>query len=105
MYQAGSSLRAARRNHVTWGIRHMTRSAHFQKSMLVGAIAVAAILPYAWRADADPYVQTDLVSDLSGLAHLTDSALVNPWGVSASPASPIWTSNQGTSTANLFSIT
>jgi uncharacterized protein (TIGR03118 family) len=83
----------------------MTRSAHFQKSMLVGAIAVAAILPYAWRADADPYVQTDLVSDLSGLAHLTDSALVNPWGVSASPASPIWTSNQGTSTANLFSIT
>jgi uncharacterized protein (TIGR03118 family) len=30
--------------------------------------------------------------------------LVNPWGLSHSPTSPIWTSNQHTNTANLFTI-
>ena len=81
----------------------MTHLAHVQKSLLVGTIALAAILPGAWRADADPYVQTDLVSDIPGLAALTEPELHNPWGVSHTGTSPIWTSNQGTSTANLFS--
>jgi len=83
----------------------MTHLAHVQKSLLVGTIALAAILPGAWRADADPYVQTDLVSDIPGLAALTEPELHNPWGVSHTGTSPIWTSNQGTNTANLFSIT
>jgi uncharacterized protein (TIGR03118 family) len=83
----------------------MTHSARFQKSLLAAAIAVATVSLGALPAGAAPYVQTDLVSDLTGLAQLTEPELVNPWGVSHTGTSPIWTSNQGTSTANLFSIT
>jgi hypothetical protein len=52
-----------------------------------------------------PYLQTNLVSDIPGLAQLTDSSLVNPWGVSFSSTSPFWVSNQGTNTSTLYSVT
>jgi uncharacterized protein (TIGR03118 family) len=47
------------------------------------------------------YHQTNLVSDIPGLALHTDSKLVNPWGLSSSSTSPIWVSdnNAGVSTA------
>ena len=46
-----------------------------------------------------------LVSDLPGLATITDPKLVNPWGVSHSATSPFWTSNQGTNSATLYTVT
>src|SRR6202023_3231068 len=52
-----------------------------------------------------PYLQTNLVSDIPGLAQLQDSSLVNPWGVSFSSTSPFWVSNQGTNTSTLYSLT
>ena len=52
-----------------------------------------------------PYLQTNLVSDIPGLAQVTDSNLVNPWGVSFGPTSPFWVSNQGTSTSTLYAVT
>jgi len=50
------------------------------------------------------FSQTNLVSNITGLAALTDANLKNPWGVSFSATSPIWVSNQGTSTADLFTV-
>jgi uncharacterized protein (TIGR03118 family) len=50
-------------------------------------------------------VQTNLVSDIPGLATITDPELHNPWGVSHSPTSPFWVSNQGTNTATLYAVT
>jgi uncharacterized protein (TIGR03118 family) len=66
---------------------------------------LGALCASAWRAEAGPYVQTDLVSDIPGLATITDPLLVNPWGMSRSPTSPFWTSNQGTNTATLYAVT
>jgi uncharacterized protein (TIGR03118 family) len=51
------------------------------------------------------FVQTNLVSDIAGLAQLTDPNLRNPWGVSFSPTSPFWISNQGTNLTSLYRIT
>jgi uncharacterized protein (TIGR03118 family) len=51
------------------------------------------------------YIQTDLVSNIPGLATITDPLLVNPWGMSRSPTSPFWTSNQGTNSATLYAVT
>src|SRR5215471_5092102 len=51
------------------------------------------------------YVQTNLVSDLAGLATVTDPNLVNPWGVSFRPGSPFWVSDQGTNSTTLYSVT
>jgi uncharacterized protein (TIGR03118 family) len=51
---------------------------------------------------ADSFTQTNLVSDIQGLAANTDPNLKNPWGVAFSATSPFWTSDQGTGLATLY---
>jgi hypothetical protein len=68
----------------------MNKSARF--SLMTTAIVVGTLYAGTWRAEAD-YVQTNLVSDIPGLAAITDSSLVNPWGSSRLPTSPFWVSN------------
>jgi uncharacterized protein (TIGR03118 family) len=48
--------------------------------------------------------QTNLVSNVAGLATITDPLLVNPWGFSHSATSPFWVSNQGTNTSTLYAV-
>jgi uncharacterized protein (TIGR03118 family) len=65
----------------------------------------------AGAADAASYVQTNLVSDLAGLATVTDPNLVNPWGVSFNATisgfynSPFWISNQGSNSTTVYAVT
>ena len=49
------------------------------------------------------YVQTNLVSDIPGLAKVTDPNLKNPWGTSTAPGLPIWVSdnNAGVTTTRM----
>ena len=68
-------------------------------------IAISAFCAGAWRAEAASYFQTDLVSDIPGLATITDPELINSWGVSHSGTSPFWISDQGTSVATLYTVT
>jgi uncharacterized protein (TIGR03118 family) len=82
----------------------MNKSARLKRSLVTTAMAVGTLYAGAWRAEAD-FIQTDLVSDIPGLAALTDPELHNPWGVSHTATSPFWTSNQGTQTATLFAVT
>jgi hypothetical protein len=77
----------------------------FLKTFLVTSAAVGALYAGGLRAQEAKLVQTNLVSDISNLATVTDPELVNPWGVSHSPMSPFWVSNQGTSTAALYAVT
>jgi uncharacterized protein (TIGR03118 family) len=53
-------------------------------------------------SSANEYVQTNLVSNVPGLAATTDPNLVNPWGVSFTPTSPFWVSDQGTGVSTLY---
>jgi hypothetical protein len=48
------------------------------------------------------YVQTNLVSDMSGVAQTTDPNLVNPWGIALSPGDPFWISNNGSGNSTLY---
>src|SRR5712692_4298765 len=75
------------------------------KTFMAAALAVGALYAGALRAEDSKFVQTNLVSDIPGLATITDPELVNPWGVSHSPTSPFWVSNQGKSTAALYAVT
>jgi uncharacterized protein (TIGR03118 family) len=75
------------------------------KFVITTAIALGALCAGARLAEAATYIQTDLVSDISGLAELTDSNLENPWGVSHLTGSPFWVSNQVTNTATLYTVT
>jgi uncharacterized protein (TIGR03118 family) len=57
------------------------------------------------RRAADAQVrfhQTNLVSDIPGLAAHLDPDLVNPWGISSSPTGPFWVSDAGTGLSTLY---
>ena len=72
--------------------------------------AVTGLAVVATPAAASPSVlrQVNLVSDVAGLAPVTDPDLVNPWGLSASPGtdqtpgSPLWVSDNGTDQTTLY---
>jgi uncharacterized protein (TIGR03118 family) len=54
---------------------------------------------------ASSFVQTDLVSNIPGLAVLTDPNLVDPWGVAFSATSPFWISDNVTNLGTLYTGT
>jgi uncharacterized protein (TIGR03118 family) len=65
----------------------------------------AALLVYAFSqclSAGTIYSQSNLVSDVSGLANNFDPNLKNPWGVSFAPKSPFWVSDQATSVSTLY---
>jgi uncharacterized protein (TIGR03118 family) len=49
-------------------------------------------------------LQTNLVSDLPGVAAVTDPNLVNPWGISESGGSPFWISDNNAGVSTLYSV-
>src|SRR5262245_18338968 len=49
-------------------------------------------------------LQTNLVSDLPGVAAVTDPHLVNPWGISESAASPFWISDNNAGVSTLYTV-
>jgi uncharacterized protein (TIGR03118 family) len=73
-------------------------------SVMTTATALVALCAGAGVANADGFSQTNLVSNLPGLATTTDSSLVNPWGISFTGGSPIWISDQATQTSPLFVV-
>src|SRR5437016_6983895 len=48
------------------------------------------------------YVQHNLVSDLPGTADVTDTNLVNPWGIAFSATSPFWISDNHSGLSTLY---
>jgi uncharacterized protein (TIGR03118 family) len=77
-------------------------------SGVVALALAAALVGLAPMAQAGPshrhnaYHQTNLVSDLPGLAQLTDPDLVNPWGLAAGPTTPAWVADNGTDKATIY---
>jgi uncharacterized protein (TIGR03118 family) len=64
--------------------------------------AVGVMLCLATNVSAQHYQQTNLVSDVPGLATHTDTHLVNPWGLARSATSPWWVSDNGTGLSTLY---
>jgi uncharacterized protein (TIGR03118 family) len=52
---------------------------------------------------ASPFAQTNLVSNVPGLAANFDTNLKNPWGMAFSGTSPIWVADNDTSMATVYS--
>jgi uncharacterized protein (TIGR03118 family) len=72
----------------------------FKRMVLFGIVGLLATT----ETRADPVVQINLVSNQPGVARIQDASLVNPWGVSYSPTSPFWVSNNGTGTSTLYTV-
>ena len=69
---------------------------------IVCALALLAAEPQAWCATASVYLQTNLVSNIPGLAQSTDPNLRNPWGNSFSATSPFWVADAGSNDSTLY---
>jgi uncharacterized protein (TIGR03118 family) len=69
-------------------------------------LALALGMGLTGAAQADGFTVTNLVTDNQGAnaAQIIDSSLKNAWGMSSSPTSPIWVSNNATSVATLYNV-
>ena len=68
---------------------------------IVGAV-VAAVAVFLLSRSAEAYLVHPLVSDRGLDARVHDAALVNAWGLAASPTGPWWTSNEASSASTLY---
>ena len=83
----------------------MTRRARRRAvSAVAAAITVAAVGVGRLHATAGAYTVSPLVSDARTVpAPRHDRALVNAWGLAASPTGPWWTANEASGTSTLYS--
>ena len=72
--------------------------------LTAGSLAMAAMpLTVAAHDDGDSqFVQTNLVSDVAGWAPIVDASLVNAWGMSFGPTTPLWVSDNGGDSTTLY---
>ena len=74
----------------------------------MGLVATASVVTATVAAAHDDeggsrFLRTDLVSDQTGVAAVTDPNLVNAWGLAFSPTSPLWVADNGTDVSTLYS--
>src|SRR5579872_2723112 len=50
------------------------------------------------------YEVTNLVSDVPGLAKLTDDNVKNPWGIASAPGGPLWVANNGSHALTVYTL-
>ena len=68
-------------------------------AVLVAVMALAALAP---AAEDNSYTVHNLVADTPGTADHTDPNLINGWGLTASPTSPWWVSDNGTNVSTIY---
>src|SRR5512143_1454782 len=69
---------------------------------LVLAVFSLTVVIHPAHSTSSTFQQVNLVSDIPGLALHTDPDLVNAWGISHSPTSPFWVSDNGTGVSTLY---
>jgi uncharacterized protein (TIGR03118 family) len=73
-------------------------------AVVAGAAVVGGVLAPVGTATAaaDGFTQVNLVSDIPGMAQVTDPLVRNPWGVAMGPTTPLWVVNNVTGTTEVF---
>jgi len=71
-------------------------------AVVAAAAAVAIPMATAVGQTGAEYQQTNLISDIAGVARITDPNLVNPWGQAASATSPLWVADNGADVSTLY---
>jgi uncharacterized protein (TIGR03118 family) len=70
---------------------------------LGAAVGLLAVSAPAGATAFTAYQQVNLVSDVPGMAQVTDPNLVNAWGASYRGTSPLWVSDNGKDVTTLYS--
>lgn len=69
----------------------------------LGAMGAAVASAPGKGGSGKRFEQRNLVSDIGGVARITDRNLVNPWGLAAGPSSPLWVADNGPGLSTLYS--
>jgi len=75
------------------------------KSWKFFAVSFLLLLLFPAPTPAQHYKQTNLVSDITGVAPTIDPNLKNPWGLTRSSSSPWWIGNNNSGTSTLYTAT
>ena len=67
-----------------------------------GALTLVGVAPAGASGRDTAYQRHDLVSDVKGKATIQDATLVNAWGMSQGPSTPVWVSDNGTDATTLY---
>jgi len=65
-------------------------------------VLLFVIPPAALAGGSNAYQQTNLVSDMAGVAAHTDAQLVNPWGIAFFPGAPFWVADNNAGVSTLY---
>jgi uncharacterized protein (TIGR03118 family) len=87
---------------VTRGLASRTRAVWLGLAALATAVAVALPIATSVGDPANQYSQTNLISDIPGVARITDPNLVNPWGQATNAGSPLWVADNGSDKSTLY---
>ena len=81
------------------------------RATVIAAVAASAVglIGTAWTGTlaetrSGTVLQTNLVSDLPGVAAVQDPNLVNPWGISENNASPFWVADNNAGVSTLYRV-
>jgi uncharacterized protein (TIGR03118 family) len=72
------------------------------RKSVVSLCALAMIACATTAFAATSYTVTNLVSDVAGLAAMTDPALKNAWGLDRGPGGPWWVNSNGNGTSRVY---
>jgi uncharacterized protein (TIGR03118 family) len=72
-----------------------------KKALLFGLLMTFTISSGLWAQQAG-YSQTNLVSNVTGVATTTDPQLLNPWGISVIPGQDFWIADNNSGVSTLY---
>ena len=71
-------------------------------TLLSFGLFLTLAIPSGLWAQQSGYSQTNLVSNVAGVASTTDSQLLNPWGISALPGQDFWIADNNSGVSTLY---
>jgi uncharacterized protein (TIGR03118 family) len=83
-------------------IRLFTRLRLVTVPILVMTILMLVLPVIANAHEGSFYEQTNLVSNIPGMAKFTDKNLKNPWGIAFGPKTPFWVADNGAGVATMY---
>lgn len=94
---------AARKGGAIEGVEPGMSRAPLRRLAVLAATTLFALSgATAAQANGTVYKKRNLVSDIEGVARITDPNLVNPWGLAAGPATPMWVADNGTGLSTIY---
>lgn len=73
-----------------------------KKAFLLFGLLMTLTVPSGLWAQQTGYSQTNLVSNVAGVATTTDTQLVNPWGISVLPGEDFWIADNNSGVSTLY---